>query len=105
MAIIRRPQMYICDVRIDLRCRDVAVTKQGLHRSRISPVLQQMSREAVSQSVRRNVFDAGFFGVALDHGPCNLSCERSPSVQENIGRSLFPVTFFNSRKEMFVVLR
>ncbi len=97
MAVICRPQMKIGDVRIDLRRRDIAVTKQRLHRSRVGAVLEQMSREAVPQSVRRNVFNTSLFCVSLDHGPRKLSCEGPPPVQENIGRRLLPITPFNGR--------
>jgi len=95
MAVICRPQMKIGDVRIDLRRRDIAVTKQRLHRSRIGAMLQQMSREAVPQSVRRNILDARFFRMDFDHGPRNLSCERPPAMQENMWRSLFPILRFH----------
>ncbi len=76
--------MHVGDVRVDLRRRYIAVAEQRLHGTRVSAVLQQMSRETVTQRVWRNVFDPRLFSVTLDHGPCELSRERPPTMQKNI---------------------
>jgi hypothetical protein len=41
------------DVRIDLRRRQVAVTKQHLHDAQVGTVIEQMGRKRVAQRVRR----------------------------------------------------
>src|SRR6185369_14961658 len=60
-------------------------------------MLQQMSREAVPQRVRRNVFDTDVFSVTLDHGPRKLSRERPSTMQKNIWRRRFSITRFHRR--------
>src|SRR5215813_11560085 len=97
MPVISRSQMQIGYVCVDLRGRDIAVSEQRLNRTRVSAVLQQVRREAVSQGVRRNVFDARFFRVLLDHGPGDLSCERPAAMQKNKRRSRFAVSGFDCR--------
>lgn len=52
MLVVSTTQMTIGDVRVDLRRRDVAVSQQRLHRTRISAVLQQVRCETVPESVR-----------------------------------------------------
>lgn len=89
--------MRVGYVRVDLCRRDIAVSEQRLNGTRISAVLQQMRREAVSQRVRRNIFDAGPFSVSLDHGPRDLSGEGPAAIQENKRRSRFPVSGFDCR--------
>ena len=84
MAIIRRSQMPIRDVCIDLRRRNITVTQKGLNRTRVSAVLQEMSGEAVTQRVWRNVLESRLFGVPPDHGPCEVSRERPAAMQKNV---------------------
>lgn len=80
MTVIRRSQMHVGDVGVDLRRRDIAVTKQRLHGARVRAVLQKMGCEAVPQRVRGNVFNSDLLGVILDHGPCKLPRERPPAM-------------------------
>ena len=80
MPVIRRSQMHVGDVRVDLRGRDITVPEQRLHRTGVRAVLQKMSREAVSQRVWRNVLDPDLLRVTLDHGPRELSRERPAAM-------------------------
>lgn len=50
---ITLPQTLCRYVRIDLRRRQVLVSKQFLHTTYIGTVVQQMGSEGVSQGVRR----------------------------------------------------
>ena len=84
MPVVRRSQMHVCDVRVDLCGGDVAVSEQRLHGTRVCAMLQKMGREAVSQRVWRNVFDAHLLGVVLDHGPRKLSRKRPPAIQKHV---------------------
>ena len=76
MTIVRRAQVHVSDVRVDLRGGNIAMAQQRLHRTRICPVLQQVRRKAVPQRVRRNVLNAYALSVALDHGPREMPRER-----------------------------
>ena len=80
VTVIRRSQMHVGNVRVDLRGRDITVPEQRLHRTRVRAVLQKMSREAVSQRVWRNVLDPHLLRVTLDHGPRELSRERPAAM-------------------------
>ena len=73
MPIVSRAQVHVGNVRVDLRRRYIAMAQQRLHRTRISTVLQEVRGEAMSQRVRRNIFDACLFRVSLDHGPHKLA--------------------------------
>lgn len=80
VPIIRRSQVQVGDMCVDLRRRNITVPEQRLDRTRISTVLQQMRSKAVPQRVRRNILDANFFSVSFDHGPRDLSCERPATI-------------------------
>src|ERR1041385_2414820 len=97
MTVISRSQMQVGDVRVDLRRRNIAVSKQRLDRTRVSSVLQQVRRKAMAQRVRRNILDAGFLCVLLDHGPRDLSRERTAAIQKHKRRSRFAITSFHRR--------
>src|ERR1051325_7695832 len=97
MPVVSRSQVQVGDVRVDLRRRDVTVSEQPLHRTRISAVLQQVRRKAVSQGVRRNIPDADFFCMPLDHGPCDLSCERKAAIQKHERGSSFAISGLHCR--------
>src|SRR5215213_337036 len=86
MPIVGRAQMYIRDVRVDLRRRNIAVSQQCLNRAGVGAVLQEVCREAVTQRVWRNVFNPCLFGVTLDHGPRELPRKRLTAIQKNIWR-------------------
>ena len=73
------------------------MTEERLHRTRVCAVLQEMSREAVSQRMWRDVFDAHPFRVTLDHGPRKLAREWPPAMQEHVWRRLLAVTGFHRR--------
>src|SRR5215204_514665 len=94
MTIVGRTQVTDGDVRIDLFCGNVAMTKQCLHGTRISAVLQQVRREAVPQGVRRNVFDSHLFRARLDHEPCEVSRKRLATIKKNIRRGLLSIPSF-----------
>ena len=51
MPIISGAQMHISHVRVDLRRGDIAVAEERLNRTRVSPVLQKVRSEAVTQRV------------------------------------------------------
>ena len=53
-------------MRVDLRRRNVGVPEHLLDRADIGAVLNEMRRERMPQSVRRNILEAAFFGVFLD---------------------------------------
>src|SRR6185369_13521239 len=97
VPVIRRSQVQVGDVRVDLRRRNITVPEQRLDRTRISTVLQQMRGEAVPQRVWRNIFNAYFFRVSLDHGPRNLSCERPAPIQKNKRGTSLAVTSLHRR--------
>src|SRR5688572_31816211 len=78
MPIVSRAQMHVSDVRVNLRGGNVAVAQERLHRTRISSVLQQVSRKTMPQRVRRNVLDPRALRMALDHGPREMPRERFP---------------------------
>ena len=86
VVVVSGAQMSIGNVRINLCSRNIAVAQQRLHRTRVSPVLQQVSREAVAQRVWRNVMQADLFGVSLDHRPGKLAIQWLAAVQEKIGK-------------------
>src|SRR5262245_55195463 len=50
-AIVRRTQMHVRNMRVDLRSGDVAMAQQRLYRTRVSAVLQQVSRKTMPQRV------------------------------------------------------
>lgn len=65
----------LCNVRIDLGCGEVAVTKKQLHDSKVSPMVQQMRSERMTQGVWGNFFvDLSRSRVGLDSVPECLSC-------------------------------
>ena len=97
MPIVSRAQVHVGNVRVDLRRRDIAMAQQRLHRTRISAMLQEVRGEAMSQRVRRAIFDARLFRVSLDHGPRKLSRERPSSIQKNVRRRPVPITRFHRR--------
>ena len=84
MSIVSRAQMTICDVSINLRGRDVAVTKQSLHRTGISPMLHQVSSEAVAERVWRYSSEAGTGRMLLYSFPGELSSYGLAAVREEI---------------------
>ena len=75
MGVVGRAEVLVGNVSVDLRSRNIAVTEQGLHRTRIRAVLQQVSRKTVPQRMRGNVIDADTFGVILDREPGKLPCQ------------------------------
>src|SRR6185369_10265398 len=90
MPVVRRSQVQVGNVCVDLRRRNVTVPEQRLNGARISAVLQQMRCKAVSQCVRRNILDADFLRVAFDHGPRKLTRERPATMQKNKRRRRLP---------------
>src|SRR5882672_5030147 len=94
MIIVSGTKMAIRNVRIDLGSGNIAVPKQGLHRARISPMLQQVSSKAVTQRVWRNILQPDLFGVSLDHGPRKLARKRLAMMQKKIGIGRLPETSF-----------
>lgn len=79
------------DVGVDLGGREIRVTEQHLHDSQISPMIEQMGRKRMAQSVRRERFvDAGRLRVSLDEVPERLTRHRFASTgrKEMIGTSL-----------------
>ena len=71
------------------------MTKQRLDRARVGAILQQVSGKAVTQSVRRNVADARFRRVTLDHGPGELSRQWFAAIQKQVRVCGLAVTSFN----------
>ena len=51
MIIVGSAQVTVSHVRVDLSCRNIAVTEQGLDRARVGAVLQQMSSKTMAQSM------------------------------------------------------
>ena len=94
VPIIRVTQMAISDVRVDLRRRDIAVAQQRLHRARIGSTLQEVRGKAVTQRMRRNVFQSCFGGVTFDRDPDKMCCQRAPSAREQVKRIRVPVGSF-----------
>src|SRR5215213_7170665 len=92
MAVIGRPQVQVSYMRVDLRRRDIAVSEQGLNRARVRAVLYEVRRKAVTQCVRRDVFNSCRFGVTLDDGPCELARERLTTIQKHIWRRRLSIT-------------
>ena len=73
MIIISRAQVAVSNVRIDLGCRNIAVAKQCLDRTRVGAVLQQVSGKTVTQSVRRDILKTNLGCVVSYRGPGELS--------------------------------
>ena len=78
VLVVRRTQITIRDVSVNLRSRNIAVPQQRLDRSRVGAMLQQVSSKAVTQRVRRNIFYLRLAGVPLDHGPRKLPGQPFP---------------------------
>ena len=97
VPIIRVTQMAISDVRVDLRRRDIAVAQQRLHRSGIGAVLQQVRRKAVTQGMRRNVFQCCFGSVTFDCDPDKVRRQWAPSAREQVKRISITVGRFYGR--------
>ncbi len=62
-----RPTIALQHVRVDLRCTDVLVPQQLLHRADVAASLQQPSREGMPKSVGRGVFVDACFAHGLLH--------------------------------------
>ena len=64
--------MYFLEVRVgdmgvDLGSGDIGVSKHGLNGADVGAIHQEIGGEAMSQSVRGNMFgDTGKFGIFLD---------------------------------------
>lgn len=70
-------EAFVGDVGVDLRGRDGRVAEHGLHRADVRAVVEEVRREAVSESVRVDVFDdASFDGAAL-HQPLHAPISES----------------------------
>src|SRR5512132_148167 len=97
MAIIGGPQMYVGDMRVDLGGRRITKTEQCLDRTRVGPVLQQVRRKAVTQRMRRNIFNPCLLSVMLNDGPGEVARERLPTIQKNIRRRRLSITRLHRR--------
>src|SRR5882672_11869970 len=94
MIIVSRTQMAIGDVCVDLRCRNIAVAKQRLDRTRVGAMLQQVSRKAMTQSVRRNILETNLRRVGFYHCPRKLACHWLAAVQEEVSKRRFTIARF-----------
>src|SRR5215213_10900182 len=97
MTIVSRTQVHVCDVCVDLRCRNIAVSQQRLNRPRVGAVLQKMSGKAMPQRVWRDVLDSGAFRVTLDHGPRPMPRERLTAMQKDMRQRLLAVISLRRR--------
>src|SRR5882672_7528396 len=62
------------DVRVDLRGREVGMTEQHLHDSKVRTVIEQVRREGMTERVRREILvDPGLARVAFDDVPEGLA--------------------------------
>ena len=82
MVVVRRAQVLVGYVRVDLRGGNIAVTEQRLYRTRVGAVLQQVSSKTVPQRVRRNVADTDAICVTFDRGPGKMARQRFAATKE-----------------------
>lgn len=70
-------QIVAIDVSVDLRGRDIGVTKHLLNGAKVGAALQQMSGEGMPQRVGRyRLLDPGNFNVLPKNLPCSHSRQR-----------------------------
>jgi hypothetical protein len=83
--IICLAHVQVGDVRVNLSRRNVTMSEQRLHRTRVRAMLHQVSSKTVTQCVRGNVRDLSLGGVRFDNAPCQLTVERATTIQEQNG--------------------
>ena len=65
--LVHFAQLFVGEVRVDLRGGDVRVAEELLHGAEVGTVYEEIGGEAVAQEVRVDVVrDAGLFGARLD---------------------------------------
>jgi len=72
--LVRRPQAFLADVGVALRCRNAGVTQQLLDRAQVGPVVQQVRGKCVAKRVgmrRRN-------GTSVDRATHVASAHAGP---------------------------
>ena len=87
--LIDLPKPFVCDMRVDLCCTDVAMPEHHLDGSKVGAVFEQMSRKGVSKRVR-----VGGNGRTPIEDPADIARTEPPipAVQEERPTAVEPLS-------------
>ena len=103
MRLINLLQTFLDHVRVNLRRRNVRVTKHHLHRTKVRASIEQMRGKAMTEHVRgQRLAEAGFppiFPQALPK--CDAIYLMPSLIQEKVGRPALPQQLWASLSRMY----